>query len=85
MPVISRFFGIVIFMNWRDHAPPHFHAKYGDEEITVDIETGEVTGTMTRRAVAMVQEWREAHRSELLANWALAEGRTPLNRIPSLE
>ena len=85
MPVISRFFGIVIFMNWRDHAPPHFHAKYGDEEITVDIETGEVTGTMTRRAVAMVQEWREGHRGELLANWALAEQRMPLNRIPPLE
>lgn len=26
MPVISRFFGIVIFMFWREHAPPHFHA-----------------------------------------------------------
>lgn len=85
MPVISRFFGVVIFMNWRDHAPPHFHAKYGDEEVVVGIETGEVTGTMSRRAVAMVQEWREAHRAELLANWALAEQRRPLNRIPPLE
>jgi len=85
MPVISRFFGVVIFMNWRDHAPPHFHAKYGDEEVIVGIETGEVTGTMSRRAVAMVQEWREAHRAELLANWALAEQRRPLNRIPPLE
>jgi len=85
MPVISRFFGVVIFMNWRDHAPPHFHAKYGDEEVVVGIETGEVTGTMSRRAVAMVQEWREAHRAELLANWALAEQRRPLNHISPLE
>ena len=85
MPVISRFFGIVIFMNWREHAPPHFHAKYGDDEIIVEIETGRVTGAMARRAVAMVREWREAHRAELLANWRLAEQRTALNRIPPLE
>jgi len=43
MPVVSRFFGVVIAMYWRDRAPPHFHAKYGDDEVTVDIQTGEVT------------------------------------------
>ena len=37
MPILSRFFGIVVYMYWRDHAPPHFHAKYQDQEITVDI------------------------------------------------
>ncbi len=28
MPVISRFYGIVILMFFQDHNPPHFHAKY---------------------------------------------------------
>jgi hypothetical protein len=28
MPELSRFLGIVIFMNYRDHQPPHFHARY---------------------------------------------------------
>ena len=46
MPIISRFFGIVIYMSWREHAPPHFHAKYQDDEIVIDIETGVVTGTI---------------------------------------
>ena len=32
MPVISRFLGIVIAMLWNDHAPPHFHARYGEFE-----------------------------------------------------
>jgi len=40
MPTISRFLGIVIAMYWNDHSPPHFHAKYGEYEITVDINTG---------------------------------------------
>ena len=56
MPEISRFLGIVIRMYYRDHAPPHFHAEYGESEITVDIQTGNVTGTFPRRALAAVLE-----------------------------
>ena len=37
MPEISRFLGIIIMMQWRDHNPPHIHARYGEYEITVDI------------------------------------------------
>jgi hypothetical protein len=40
---------------------------------------------MNRRALAMVQEWRELHRDELLANWRLAEQRRSLRRIEPLE
>ena len=85
MPVISRFFGIVVFMFWRDHAPPHFHAKYGDEEVVFEIETGAVTGTMSRRGLALVREWWELHKKELLENWKLAEQRHSLKRIAPLE
>ena len=36
MPVISRFYGILIVMYFNDHNPPHFHAKYsGDEAISI--------------------------------------------------
>ena len=40
MPIISRFLGIIITMYWEDHAPPHYHAKYGEYEITVEIKSG---------------------------------------------
>jgi len=85
MPVISRFFGVVIAMYWRDHAPPHFHAKYGDQEVTVDIETGAVTGAMSKRALAMVDEWRLLHIDELREDWRLATTRQSLRRIEPLE
>ncbi len=85
MPVISRFFGIVIFMFWREHAPPHFHAKYGDDEITVEIDSGLVNGRMSPKGTALVQEWRALHREELLQDWSLAEQKKPLSRIPPLE
>jgi Domain of unknown function (DUF4160) len=85
MPVISRFFGIVVYMHWRDHAPPHFHAKYQDQEIAVEIETGVVTGHMVPKAVALIQEWRRTHQTELSADWDLAQRKRSLDRIPPLE
>ena len=75
MPIISRFFGIAIFMFWKDHAPPHFHAKYGDEEIVVEIRTGKVNGSMSNRAVKLIQEWRELHIDELLEEGLVYEPR----------
>ncbi|MER0170968.1 MAG: DUF4160 domain-containing protein [Nitrosomonas sp.] len=35
MPTISQFFGIVIQMFWREHAPPHFHALYAEYEALI--------------------------------------------------
>ena len=53
MPTVSRFYGIVIFMNYNDHLPPHFHARYQDQEVIVEIEAGIVTGKMSKRALRM--------------------------------
>ena len=57
MPEISRFLGIVIAMYYNDHAPPHFHAKYGAFEITVRIADGFVEGQFPQRALNLVLEW----------------------------
>ena len=72
-------------MFWRDHSPPHFHAKYGEEEVTIEIKTGIVNGTISKRALHMIQEWREMHLDELLNDWELAEQRKSLNVIKGLE
>ena len=50
MPTISRFFGIVIQMFWREHAPPHFHALYGEYEALIDIRTLDELGVACRDA-----------------------------------
>jgi hypothetical protein len=85
MPEISRFLGISIFMYYRDHEPPHFHAEYGEFEITVEIERGLVTGPFPRRALSLVLEWWLLHKAERLAGWDLALRKLPLNPIPPLE
>jgi hypothetical protein len=85
MPEICRFLGIVIGMFYREHAPPHFHAVYGDFEITVEIDSGVVNGHFPTRARALVIEWCALHRTELLEEWALARAGRPLIRLAPLE
>ncbi len=85
MPVISRFLGIAIAILYRDHEPPHFHATYGEYEVTVGIRDGVVTGRFPRRALQHVLEWAGLHRDELLANWDRARAREPLVPIAPLE
>ncbi len=85
MPEISRFLGISVCMYYRDHEPPHFHAEYGEFEITVEIEKGVVSGRFPRRALGLILEWCLLHKVELLANWRLAARKLPLKSIPPLE
>jgi len=72
MPIICTFCGILAQMFWNDHAPPHFHALYAEDEAVVDIRTLEVMeGQMPRRALPLVLEWAQEHRIELMADWEL--------------
>jgi Domain of unknown function (DUF4160) len=85
MPRLSSFYGIVISMYFADHAPPHFHARYGEHEAQVRIATGDVlAGSLPRRAAAMVHEWTALHRGELERNWARAGAEQPLATIEPL-
>ncbi len=86
VPRISEFYGIAIYMYYRDHAPPHFHAIYGEYEATVAIQTADVLeGRLPRRARTLVSEWAAAHRGELEHSWELARDSRPLPTIEGLE
>jgi len=85
MPVISRFLAIAIAILYRDHDPPHFHAIYGEYEITVNIADGVVTGQFPRRALFHVLEWYQQHRDELMLDWDRARRHEPQSSISPLE
>ena len=85
MPVVSRFLGITISFYWNDHLPPHYHAKYGQYEVIVEIETGVVIGSFPKRSLHHVLEWHDLHQSELVTNWKLCRQREILNWIEPLE
>jgi len=85
VPILSRFFGITIAMFYQDHQPPHFHARYGADEVLVEIDSGRVEGHMPRRALQMVLEWRTLHMAALQANWQCCLRHEALQPIPPLE
>lgn len=51
MPRISEFYGIAVYIYYRDHNPPHFHAIYGELEAIIEIRTGRILeGRLPRSA-----------------------------------
>ncbi|MBO7659841.1 MAG: DUF4160 domain-containing protein [Clostridia bacterium] len=76
MPVLSRFYGIIIRMYFQqvEHNPPHVHALYGEDMAAVIIQTGEVLeGHLPPKALSMVREWVKIHQNELLRMWETQE------------
>lgn len=60
MPELSRFLGVVILMHFREHNPPHFHARYNEFEAALLIETlGVMDGHLPPRVLSLVVEWAE--------------------------
>lgn len=85
MPELCRFYGIVIKMYYADHAPPHFHAEYAEDEIRVAIDTlSVISGKLTPRATGMVVEWAALHQAELRARWQSAMKHERLPKIDPL-
>ena len=80
MPEICRFLGMIITMYFNDHAPPHFHVRYGGLDVTIDIENLTVLdGKLSPRARGLVIEWATLHQEKLRENWRRArEGQEPL-------
>lgn len=86
MPTISAFYGIVIRMFFRDHAPPHFHVEYSAHKVEIGIETLAVmAGFLPRRTLGLVLEWAALHRDELRADWDLCRQHERPNPIQPLE
>jgi len=70
MPVISKFYGIVIRMLFLRSFAAHFHAIYGNWELVVGIAPLRIIqGDAPGRVRAMVLEWALQHREELLQAW----------------
>jgi len=73
-------------MFWNDHAPPHFHARYGECKCTIDIQKlAMMEGDMPRRALSLILDWAELHQQELLEDWDLCIKMQTPNKIEPLK
>lgn len=76
MPVLSRFYGIIIRMYFlqKEYNPPHIHAIYGEHVAAITISDGKVLeGSLPGKALELVREWISLHRDELLVMWETQE------------
>ncbi len=86
MPTISMFYGILIKMFFDDHAPPHFHAEYGEYELAITINPIKIIkGDAPKRVKSMVLEWTALHQEELSHDWDLCKNMQPPVAIEPLE
>lgn len=89
MPVLSMFYGIVVYMYGFDnkqHHRPHFHAEYAEFSVVIAIDDGDVLdGDLPRAKMKLVQAWLEIHREDLIADWNLAVQGLPPQRIKPLD
>ena len=70
MPVLSKFYGIVIRMLVIRPFVVHFHAIYNNTELIVGVSPVRIIqGDAPGRVRDMVLEWATQHQHELLEAW----------------
>lgn len=76
MPIISMFYGIIIYMyalDTKQHNLPHIHVEYQGKEAVIEIPSGEIViGELPTNKMKLVQAWVEIHCDELMADWTIA-------------
>ena len=86
MPELCRFYGIVITIYYNDHGPPHFHARYGDNQAVIGIEGLTILqGRLPPRARGLVVEWAGLRQAELRTAWLSARRGDPIAGIAPLD
>ena len=86
MPEVCRFYGIVISIYYNDHGPPHFHARYGDNQAVIGIDSlTMLQGRLPPRARGLVVEWGSLRQAELWSAWLSARRGDPISRIAPLD
>ena len=78
------FFGILIYMYYDEHQPPHFHARYQGEEAEFFLDGELLSGKLPKRQMKLIAAWAELHSEELAANWEVARTHDELFRIEPL-
>lgn len=86
MPELSRFFGMIITINFGDHPPPHIHVRYNEFKALLEIESSAIlVGSLPPKAHGLIVEWMALHRPELHEAWKLSEKNLIPPKIKPLE
>ena len=85
MSELCRFSGITIHIYYNDHAPPHFHAKYGQYEAQISVATLTIlNGNLPVAQRRVVMRWARMRQAELHDAWHCAQNSLPPGKIAPL-
>lgn len=66
--------GVVVYMYFNDHNPPHFHVEYGEYSASIAIgNLSLLEGDVPSRILGYVVEWASMHKQELIADWDMIQ------------
>lgn len=72
MPLISQFYGILIYIYKEiggHHKEPHIHIKYNEYEISMSIDGKILDGYLPKRQMKLLDAWYELHSDEIKASY----------------
>jgi len=85
MPIISKFFGIVVRMFYDEHNPPHIHVEHQNKKALFDFSGNILRGDLdSRTATRLTREWIDMHAPDLQEDWELAKSGKEIKSIAPL-
>ena len=85
MPIISEFYGIIIYM-YVDHLPPHLHIKYENSYYRFNLKTGEFMDLPEKKTLKkLMKKWYNEHKEELLNSWEAMQTRHEIVQVKPLD
>ena len=88
MPLISQFYGILIYLYKEiggHHNQPHIHIKYNEYEMSMTLYGKILEGNFPNKQKKIVEAWRVVHEDELKAAWYAYNNDGEIVKIKGLE
>ena len=88
MPLISTFYGILIYMFKElqsPHSKPHIHAVFSGEKLSIAFDGEILAGNLPRKQQKLVEAWVALHEDELNASWIVLNENGEVIKIKGLE
>lgn len=88
MPLISQFYGILIYLYKEiggHHNEPHIHVKYNEYEMSMTLDGKILDGNIPSKQKKIIEAWRVVHEDELRAAWYAYNNDGEILKIKGLE
>ena len=88
MPLISSFFGILIYMFKEKNSPhhkPHVHAVFHGDKMSIAVDGEVLAGALPRKQQKLVEAWVALREDEIMASWIALNENNEVIKIGGLD